>query len=286
MASSSSAKKVARVAARSGGGAKANKQANWLFPAAIVVIVVLGAVAVLYARSENGGGSDNSTAPRANLNNGKPFDHWHASFAVNVCGKELPAPNDVQDDILGIHSHGDGLIHIHPFTTRASGNRATLAKFFDQEGIKVTNSGFEVPKAMAPEGGTTIKEGETTCGGKPGEVVLAHWKDARTAASQPPDDIRTTDFGGEQLTENFGAYTLAFEVKGDRTIPAPSSSANIEQLGTADGGTTPGNAPNVDGTTIPSGGGAPVPGGDPTGAGVPTPSAPSGSTPTVPAAGG
>ena len=65
MATSSSAKKVARVAARSGGGSSANKQANWLFPVAIGLIVVLGIGVVVYARAENGGGSGNTIAPRA-----------------------------------------------------------------------------------------------------------------------------------------------------------------------------------------------------------------------------
>ena len=88
MASSSSAKKVARVAARSGGGPKANKQAVWLFPAAIAAIVVLGVGIVVFARSKNAGIGDNDQKPRARLSDTSAYDHWHASFATNVCGKE------------------------------------------------------------------------------------------------------------------------------------------------------------------------------------------------------
>ncbi len=284
MASSSSAKKVARVAARTGSGSKAKKQANWVFPLAIVAIVALGVGAVLYARDLNGGANDNSTPPRANLANGEPFDHWHASFAVNICGTELPAPNDVQADILGIHSHGDGLIHIHPFATRASGDRATMARFLDQVGIKVTDEGFQVPEAMAPDGETTVKEGETTCGGKPGELVLAHWNDARTAATSPPDKITKTDFGSVKLSENFGAYTLAFEEKGKTDVPAPSSSAEIEQLGAAYGGTTPEDAPQVENPTTPDTGETPVPEGP--GEAPASSESPEVTTPTSAAAGG
>ena len=73
MASSSSAKKVARVAAKSSSG-NANKQANWLFPVAIVAIVAIGVGTVVYARSENAGGTSNDDRPRAQLTEPpKPF---------------------------------------------------------------------------------------------------------------------------------------------------------------------------------------------------------------------
>ena len=93
MASSSSAKKVARVAAKSGAGnaagAQAAKNRNWLFVAGILVILAIGVGVVAMARSENQGLGDNSTPPKANLQNGDPFDHWHAAFAISVCGTEL-----------------------------------------------------------------------------------------------------------------------------------------------------------------------------------------------------
>ncbi len=246
MASSTSAKKVARVAARSGGGSKANKQSRWLFPAAIVAIVALGVGVVVFARNKNAGAGDNSQKPRARLSDSSAYDHWHASFAVNVCGKEQPALQDVQEDILGIHTHGDGLAHIHPFSVRASGDRATLGKFFDQVGLVVTDDGFK------GSDGKVYKAGETTCGGKPTELVLAHWKDATTAASNPPDKIIRSDFASVRFSENYGAFTLALVPKGTTDIDPPSSSAEIESLGSADGGTSGGTDPTPEGTTTPA----------------------------------
>lgn len=243
MASSSSAKKVARVAARSGGGAKANKQAAWLFPAAIVAIVALGIGVVVFARSKNAGIGDNDQKPRARLSESAPYDHWHASFATNVCGKEQAKPQDVQEDILGIHTHGDGLAHIHPFSVRASGERATLGKFFDQVGLVVTDDGFKGPD------GKVFKAGETTCGGKETELVLAHWKDATTSASNEPDKIIRGDFRSVRFSENLGAYTLALIPKGSTDIAPPSASADIESLGSADGGTSGDTAPTPEATT-------------------------------------
>ena len=62
-----------------------------MFGLGIVAIIALGIGVVAMARSENGGVGDNSTPPKANLQNGDPFDHWHAAFAVEVCGNE-PEP--------------------------------------------------------------------------------------------------------------------------------------------------------------------------------------------------
>ncbi|MCU1496862.1 MAG: hypothetical protein JWM47_815 [Acidimicrobiales bacterium] len=233
MASSSSAKKVARVAAKSGSGSNAAKQANWLFPLAIVAVVALGAGIVFFARSENGGGGDNNTKPRAQLQDGEAFDHWHAAFSVNVCGKEQPAVQDGAQDPMGIHTHGDNLVHIHPFSIRASGSRARMKVFFDQVSLKVTDKGFELPD------GKVYKEGETTCGGKKGQVVIAHWKQAVGSSKAKPDQIFTSDFGDIRFTENYGAYTLAFEPEGTKDIPPPSSSEEIKTLGACDGANPP-----------------------------------------------
>lgn len=238
MATSSSAKKVARVAAKSGSGSNANKQSNWLFPVAIGLLVVIGIGVVVFARTKNAGTGDNTTPPRAKLTDTTPSDHWHAAFAISVCGKELAPQKDVQEDIGGIHTHGDGLVHIHPFVLSSAGKRATMSKFFDQVGLVVTNDGFQTAD------GKVYKAGETTCAGKPTELVMAHWKDAATASKNKPDKIFTKNFGKVPFSENLGGYTLALVPKGDdKNIPAPSSGADIEKLGAADGGSPTSGTP-------------------------------------------
>jgi hypothetical protein len=253
MASSSSAKKVARVAAKSGSGRPAGDPArskNWLFYLGVVAIVALGAGIVLFARSENEGAGANDVSPRANLGDGQPSDHWHASFAINVCGKELPVLQDGVTDVSGIHTHGDGLIHVHPFTRTAAGSRATMGKFFDQVSLTVTDEGFQLPPGVTVEGGgSTVKVGETTCGGEEGELVLAYWEDARTAGSSAPDEIIREGFRGVRFESDLTAFTLAFVPKGSTDIAAPSSSAEIEALGAADAGGLP---PGADPATTPA----------------------------------
>ena len=261
MASSSSAKKVARVAAKSGtgrpaGAAATGNQRNWLFAASIVAIVALGVGIVLFARDKNEGLGENTTPPKANLQDGEPFDHWHAAFAISVCGKELPPIQDGATDPLGIHTHGDGLIHIHPFTRSSGGNRATLGKYLDQVDFIVTNTGFQLPNGLTTEdGGTTVKEGETTCGGEPGELVLAKWKDGATAADSEPDQIIREGFDSVRFTEDRSAMTLAFVPKGSTDISAPSTAPEIDALGAADGGASPnssGEAPAGEQIEIPT----------------------------------
>ena len=172
-----------------------------------------------------------------------------------MCGTELQPLQDGATDVQGIHTHGDGLVHIHPFTRQAAGKRATLAKYFKQVGFTVTDSGFQLPDGMTMEdGSTTVEEGETTCGGKPGELVLAHWEDATTAASSEPDKIYREGFGDVRFSENLGAYTLAFIPKGsDGDINAPSSAASIAELGACDGPNPPASCgPTGGATTVPT----------------------------------
>jgi hypothetical protein len=231
MAKATSAKKVARVAARSGGKTAAARQRNWLFPAAIVAIVALGIAVLVYARSNNLAATSNTTHPLANLNDGKPSDHWHAAFQISVCGKELTPVNDAfSTDTLGIHTHGDGLIHIHPFATLAAGTGAKMSRFFTQTNLKVTDTGFKMPD------GKVYEAGKTTCNGKPAVLRLAQWDEAlKAAAGAKPDQIYTTGFGGVHFTRDFMAFTLDFAPAGS-TIPPPSTAAKLKTLGECDKG--------------------------------------------------
>jgi len=166
--------------------------------------------------------------PRARLNETEPFDHWHEAFAVSICGTEQAPLEDAQPDELGIHTHGDGFIHIHPFTLGASGPNATLSKFFDQTGVVVTDDTYR------SAAGKIYKAGQTTCDGKATELVLAHWDDATQASGTLPDQVITSHLSATHFDADAGSYTLALVVKGERDIAAPSSSTFIGDL--TDGG--------------------------------------------------
>jgi hypothetical protein len=54
-------------------------------------------------------------------------DHWHAHYTVTVDGAELDIfPASAGD----VHSHGDGLVHVHPHSEGTAGEAATLSAFF------------------------------------------------------------------------------------------------------------------------------------------------------------
>lgn len=224
--------------------------------AAVALLVTLGACSSFSSSKDDGGGSATKVAtgpgeapvvevsrdqrPRANLDDGKPGDHWHDAFAIYVCNRFLPPVSDTHEDTLGIHSHGDGIIHLHPFSNDAAGPNARMRIFLAQVGITLQGSDLEV-------GDTHIRAGKTTCSGKPARLVLAEWLDARRAADHPPDEVTTSHIGNVALDRNVSAYTLAYLPVSEAgsggggqvepaKIPPPPSAKDIEELGAADGG--------------------------------------------------
>ncbi len=113
---------------------------------AIAVVVIVGVAGVMLARSSN----DASAKPplMADPATGRPGDHWHAYIGFDLCGEWLPdAPSfearaDNPGVGAGIHSHGDGLIHIHPFSRSEEGDNATVGKFMQYGGWDLSEDGW------------------------------------------------------------------------------------------------------------------------------------------------
>jgi hypothetical protein len=155
----------------------------------------------------------------------------------NVPGQFQPHPNDAFSDALGIHSHGDGVIHVHPFSESVSGQRATLDKFFNQIGASISNDTLVLPTADG--GQLTFKEGETKCeGGKDAIVQVARWDTAQSAANgDKPNEIITSNMGSIRL-RNGQAMTIAFLPAGS-TIPIERDvETRLEKLTDVASGTT------------------------------------------------
>jgi hypothetical protein len=69
-------------------------------------------------------------------------DHIHAALGISVCG--FPVENapafefrDGSETKAGLHSHGDGLIHIHPFAEDEAGDEATVGRYMEYGGWEV-----------------------------------------------------------------------------------------------------------------------------------------------------
>jgi hypothetical protein len=103
-------------------------------------------------------------------------DHWHMAFGINICGRwQEPWPAS-ENDPLGIHTHGDGLVHAHPFVESAAGKNGVMKTFFDTEKFRVTKTSISLV------GGKTFKSGEK-CDGKEAVVRTLLWSASDAKAS-------------------------------------------------------------------------------------------------------
>ena len=206
MGRASSSKKVAR-AASTGGGRTAGKARPMGWYAAIALVVVLGVAGIVVSRAEyreEVALAADGSAPVANQ------DHWHAAYGIYACDEFLPPLTDERDP-KGIHSHGDGIIHIHPFVRSAAGKNATLEVFADATGLELSDDRIEVP------GGKTYKAGDTKCGGKDAIVQV-----------KVNEKVITSAVNKFKLNDG-DLVTIAFAPKGAE-LPPPPSAADLARL--------------------------------------------------------
>ncbi len=129
------------------------------------------------------------------------IDHWHSGYEVRVCGeRQLPYPDDSASDVTGIHSHGDGLIHIHPFQHDVAGGGALLGVFFDEIEIAFDDSTLELSS------GEVLREGEVLCDGAEAELRVVRWPDLD--GHQP--EMFTEGLRGVGLTANGQLFSIVW----------------------------------------------------------------------------
>jgi hypothetical protein len=203
MGKASSSKKVAR-AARAAGKPGGGRNLGW--PLAIGAIVVVGVLIIVISRGKTG-----DVVPPA------IGDHWHAAYAVYDCGEFLPNLSDQVADETGLHTHGDGLMHMHPFGTRYTGEGANIENWGLTVGLEVSDTSYKA--------GTVERENGDSCGEELGEsiVQLKVW-------DSPNDEegrLIESDFG-EYAPQEFSMWVLAFVPEGTE-IPKPPDE-NIANL--------------------------------------------------------
>lgn len=210
MGKASSNKKVARAAAIGGGArtARGGSAGPWKWYAAIALAVVVGVILLVMSRQERIETIGKIGPPR-------PGDHWHVAYGIHVCGIFQPELS-VETDPQGIHTHapqgqGDGVIHIHPFTSQAAGENATLGKFVDAAGL-----GLEDGKLTMPDG--DVYENGDKCGGKESTLRVKYAGEVFT------ENLRDINF-----TEDRSLLTIFFGPP-DEEIPDPPSVPNLDNL--------------------------------------------------------
>ncbi len=217
MARSAAAKKVAKAASTGAGGKGAGSERKILFPAAMILVALLGIVLVFVARDQR---SDLAPAGRPGLS-----DHWHTAYSLYVCGEVPPLvfPNDSEDDRTGIHTHGDGLIHIHPFVSTVTGQYATLGAFFKENETVFSDDEFELPN------GFVISEDDYDCLGEEVEFRVLKWNSL--IAEKPV--VYTENLRDVRLNQNGQLIVFAVVAVGSPSedIPRPDDTYLREYLG-------------------------------------------------------
>lgn len=175
------------------------------FPALIALICLLGIGVVVYARSTR----EALASPVQNL------DHWHGVYGVYSCNitdgdKYLPPFQSTQDD-TGIHSHGDGLMHIHPFFELSSGDNATLERWMAEMNIEITPEAITVNNVYDPP--VQLAAGQPCADGTGiAEIKLLRWEyDFQAQAEDRPDpEVITENFGDVHFDHDREVYLFAY----------------------------------------------------------------------------
>ncbi|MDZ7675252.1 MAG: hypothetical protein U5K30_09315 [Acidimicrobiales bacterium] len=221
MGKASSNKKVARAARAGGGRARAAGERNFLFPAALALVVVLGMVLVVYARDQRM--AEAVESPQVG-------DHWHSAYGFYTCDSFEPSlPEFVAPQNGGNHTHGDGLVHIHPFATSRAGENATLGNWMADAGAVLGSGGDLSADTLGIPGGETYIEGEDSCEGVEGDpiVQVAVWDVAQNALDgDDPTRVVTEGFGDIRFEDDGQVFTIAFAPEG-ADIPPPESLAGL-----------------------------------------------------------
>jgi hypothetical protein len=247
MGKASSSKKVSRVARTGVGRTTRRGTGSWLFPVFMAAVVVLGVLGVWLSRDA---AHHKAAADQPTVN-----EHWHAAYGFDICGNflpDLPQP----PKLIGLHTHGDGVIHIEPQDAiNDTGKHATLGRFVSgYPGLKLSKNSFTILNQ-------TWTNGEPKCDGKPGYITV---KSNGKTVTGDPTKVR--------VPKN-GWITVAFVPKGTDVPPPPNWQEKVQKAngGAGEHGNTPttmpGNAatpPSTPGSTPASAPPASTPPGPPT----------------------
>jgi len=148
--------------------------------------------------------------------------HWHAAYVVRICDDVLD-PFDSTDDPLGIHSHADGLMHIHPFFAESGYELATIGLFADAMGFTLTEGELTLP------GGGTWRDGDL-CNGVPGRVFVDRWEGPSPTSSR---ERIFTDLDDIRFLADGELYQIAFAPADSPPVvpPAISVLGDVSNLG-------------------------------------------------------
>ena len=238
-----------RQGKRRGGG-------RW-FAAAMSLIVLFGVVGIVLVR----GGSDSSgVSPQpGNPTTGAPGDHWHTALAANICGEWISPPAEFENSAeninvrIGIHTHGDGFIHTHPFTSSEGGTNATFGRFLSYGGWSASEDSLSLWEGPATDPGKTDFSNGDKC--PPGTLYAGQAGVVKYSVNcknqfRNPSDVRLTD--GEVIAIGFVPKSYSLGVPPNTTATPANDGGNPKAINTSGCRTAgPGASEAATTTTLP-----------------------------------
>gem|GEM_PF-3425534 len=188
----------------------------------LAVLVVVGLVATSCRVELDGVGESTSRSRAFDVTTDPPTalpvlgpipnaSHWHAAYVVRVCDEVLE-PFEAQSDEVGIHTHGNGLIHIHPWVEEAAFGEAKLSRFADAVDLTIADGELTLPT------GGTWRDGDL-CNGVPGRVFVDRWEGplSDTPVERIFDGLADLQFSGDAEL-----YQIAFAPEDSPPVVPPA----------------------------------------------------------------
>jgi hypothetical protein len=251
-----------RAAVRS---AKRSRQNSWWY-GLTAIVVIAGIALIAYTQATKPA----AVGPFLQNSSGTQKDtHWHAALGVYDCDHWMgdssgsgiwnwpattpsgsPARASNTNVYAGLHSHDDGVIHMEPAVSEEAGKNATVGKYFEFGGWKLSATGYTFL-------GTTVKNGDT-CAGKPGTLQweVGSWDGDTTGKTKQRYTVKTGDPSKYKLLQ-YDIVVIAFLPPG-KTLASIGSPPSVPNLATALGAgngsqaATATTAPPATGTTAPA----------------------------------
>jgi plastocyanin len=175
-------------------------------------------------------------------------DHWHAPYSIYIGDELQPRIQEVITQ-QGVHTHGDGVIHLHPHVSTTARSAAALEHFFGDQGGKLSNSEMQIPGRKE-----TYKDGDEVNGKRAELRILradsgihplgADFNQAIVACdSKPESEFQDVDSGyvpqdGDCIRIVFGPPEDVPVAQPDRTIIDPSTADREVQMVVSGSGPT------------------------------------------------
>lgn len=149
-------------------------------------------------------------------------DHWHLPYGIYDCTTgdfQEPLVNPNFPTHAGIHTHSDGVVHVHPFSSAATGRNATVETF-----LEATTAQFDGDDALTFADRPELAAG-VDCGGEEAILQIARFDLGATE----PSEVITENVAEYRFTQDLEGFTIALAPLGADIPPPPADAQAAAQ---------------------------------------------------------